>query len=185
MKYFLICLFICLTVKSFGQQTVKLTSRPGTVFISDGYDEFEILTDSTLTSSLFNTYPKANFRQKNNILIITNEFQIDRTTSVVKIDTLTIIKYSSDTIIFKNRSASLLAPNNLKDTLLFVNLQRLKRPGNTFEYIEMICNTSGGGVSVSIDSSRKISYVRAPVIFNEKGENLRLKIGYLSVGEFE
>jgi hypothetical protein len=174
----------------YAQKKAGLTLQKGKTFISRNMEDLEILTDSTLTTSLIDRNSELAYKLKDDTLSIREKFYLPGLSNK-KLDTVMchdykIISLSSDTIILRNNSHGKFNFNNAHDTLYFINIKRLKGSGNEFKYLEVnYANSFGGGVDVSIDSAGKVRYLKSPTVFDDKGRNLSLKIRYLSKSEFQ
>jgi hypothetical protein len=168
-------------------QQIKITPQPGKVFITSEMQDLEILNDSTLVSSILSDNQKSFYKVKNDTLFIKEGGTgISPDNKYIGFLRYKILTANSDTITLKRFKARETVSDSDKDALVFINLENLKQPLVGFKSIKLSFVSPFGysGAAITVDSTRKVSYITFPEIKDENGRNLSLTTGYLSINEY-
>ncbi len=155
-----------LALNSLFAQPIKLLPQPGKVFISKAMQDLEILSDSTLVTSIQNSDHKSIYKIKNDTLFIKEAYTWygpnNSSGYTVIYNDYKIIRSNGDTVILKNNyHGQFGAPDDWENPLVFINIEKIKQSVNNFKYLKMSSsNPFKGSVEVTIDSTGKVSYFR-------------------------
>lgn len=138
------------------------------VFVSDGLEYLQFLTDSTLQTSINNDGDTTSYYKLGDTLYVKNDYwrtgANNQTDYIVEWHKYTILKQNYDTLVITNPFKGYYKPSNWEDTLRFINIQKLKEAITSFKFLRLICfNPFNGERFILIDSIGKIYYQKSEI----------------------
>jgi hypothetical protein len=177
-----------------GQQPANLTSLAGKKFVSRTLEYLEIFNNTTLHSSLNFYTDTAKFFVSNDTLFIKQKYlQTDQTGTkyVEKLYDYKVIALTDDTLQLKNNFRLDYKPVNWEDTLVFINIEKLKEPVTDLKLLKLDYSSPfTGRRHITIDSTGKVTFKDEPIPYsinhpdadkNARPKNIR---GQLTQKEF-
>ena len=182
------------TAKTYGQQPGIPGNLVGKTFVSRNLEYLEILSDTSLYSSINSYKDTAIYFLRNDTLFVKQRYLMTDQTGTKYVDDIynyKITGLSADTIQLKNNFRSNYKPANWEDTLFFVNIERLKEEVAGFKYISLNYSSPWSGTRhITIDSLGEVNFNDNPIPYsiNNPGADKNAKpkglTGYLTRGEF-
>ena len=146
------------------------SSIVGKTFISKTLEYLEILNDTTLYSSINSYTDTANLFLRNDTLFIKQRYLQTNQTGTKWMERLydyKIIAFSNDTLQLKNNFTFNYKPDNWEDTLLFVNMEKLKEPVTDFKFLSLDFSSPWSGTRhIKIDSLGKVTFIDKPILYS-------------------
>ena len=191
--------FILLTTLLFatranGQQRSIPSNLVGKKLVSGTLEYLEILNDTTLYSSINSYTDTAKLFLRNDTLFIKQRYLQTDQTGTKWMDRLydyNVITLSDDTLRLKNNFRFNYKPPNWEDTLLFVNIEKLKEPVTDFKFLRLDFSSPWSGTRhITIDSLGNVTFIDKPILYsrdnpgadkNAKPKNIK---GQLTQKEF-
>lgn len=175
-----------------AQMQKKLTPQPGKVYISKTMENLELLSDSTLITSIWHSNPYSIYRIKNDTLLIKEAYNWYGANNShgynVVFHPYRLLEVDRDTIIIENvfRGEPEFKPTNWENPLVFVSVEKFRQPVSNFRFLKLrYVNVFDSSLELDIDSTRKVSYKKYPSPFmHNSGTKVRWS-GYLLPAEFE
>ena len=161
-KFKLLFIIIFFPMYASSQIDMALQKIKKKTFLSSQLEYLEILNDSTLYSSI-NSYTDTAifFIKKDTLYINQSYFQSDGsgTKQINKLYDYPIIRISQDSIILKNFFRFNYKPDEWEDTLVFVNIEKIKESTENFQYLKLnIISVWRGAKHISIDKNRNVVF---------------------------
>ena len=176
-----------ISTTSHGQDLSSLSNK---TFIGKRLEYLKFLNGSTLYSSINSYSDTAQFFIQNDTLFIMQRYLQTDQTGTNWIDRLydyKIVRLNADTLQLKNNYNSY----KRQDTLLFINMERLKEATANFKYLRLDYYSSWSGTGqTTIDSLGKVTFIDNPIKYsinnpsadkNAKPKNIK---GQLTPKEF-
>ena len=177
-----------------SQQPANFKNLTGKTFVSRTLEYMKIINDSTLCSSLnFYTDTAGFFLRHDTFYIKQKYLQTDNRVTKFreKLYDYKVMALSADTFKLKNDFRLDVKPFNWEDTLLFINIEKLKEPVTAFRLLQMDCSGKWTGKRhVFIDSIGRVAFIDEPLPDNTKhagaDKNAKPKyiVGQLTQKEF-
>lgn len=193
-RAFILIYFFGLAALVNGQGLADLQKLSEKTFVSSGQEYLKIFISSTLHSSINSYTDTASFFIRNDTLYITQRYlQTDQTGTkwMERLYDYKIIKIASDTLTLENNYRFDYKPEDWEDTLVFVNLERIKEPVADFKYLKLEYSSPWSGERlITIDSLGRMSFVDNPMQYSiniprgDKNAKPRTLKGQLTQKEF-
>lgn len=155
-----------------GQQRGIPSNLIGKTFVSRTLHYLEILNDTTLYSSINSYTDTAKLFLRNDTLFIKQRYlQTDQTGTkwMNQLYNYKVIALSEDTIQLKNNFKYSYKPPNWEDTLVFVNIEKLKEPVTEFKFLSLNFSSPWSGKrQITIDSLGKVKFIDNPILFSNE-----------------
>jgi hypothetical protein len=177
-----------------GQPPPDLRSTVGKKFVSRTLEYMEIVNNTTLYSSINFYTDTARFFLSHDTLFIKQKYlQTDQkgTKYAEKLYDYKVIALAADSIQLKNNFRLDYKPTNWEDTLVFINIEKLKEPVAALKLLKLDYSSPlTGRRHITIDSLGKVSFIDEPIPYsirhpeadkNAKPKNIR---GELTQKEF-
>lgn len=185
-------------IKANGQQYGVPTNLVGKAFVSRTLEYLEILNDTTLYSSINSYTDTANLFIRNDTLFIRQRYlQTDQkgTKWMDRLYDYKVISLSDDTLRLNNKFRFAGKPANWEDTLLFINIEKLKEPVTDFKFLKLDFSSPWSGTKqVTIDSLGKVTVIDRPILYsidnpgadkNAKPKNIKGRLTRLEFFNFK
>jgi hypothetical protein len=167
--------FILLTALFFatranGQQLSIPSNLVGKILVSRTLEYLEIQNDTTLYSSINSYTDTAKLFLRNDTLFIKQRYLQTDQTGTKWMDRLydyKVITLSDDTLRLKNNFRFNYKPPSWEDTLLFVNIEKLKEPVTDFKFLRLDFSSPWSETKqITIDSLGNVTFVAKPILYS-------------------
>ena len=151
---------------SFGQIKAKKQA-----YVSKTLEYLQLLSDSTLLTSIGEEHDTTKYYTKDNTLFIQDEYwQTDgshESKHIIKWQDYKIVREGNDTLFLLNTFKDYSKPFDWEDTLKFVALSKLKETVTKFKYLKLnYSNPFDGTLKLTIDNLGKVTYERTPELLS-------------------
>lgn len=167
---FLILPIVFFVFDATAQSPLNFGLLKGKIYVSGSLEYLEIVSDTLIYSSI-NAYGDTSaFRVQNDTLFIKEryvELYKGKTSRIERERDYKVFSLSADTLRLQNPYRYNDKPFGWEDTLVFVNLEKLKEPTQNFSYFKMDAHSVWSGTTViSIDRAGFVSYTFDPIPYS-------------------
>lgn len=143
----------------------------GKIFVSKTLEYLHLINDTTLCTSFGDESDTTTYYIKSDTLFIKNEYWRSSGNSksdhIIKWQNYKIIKQSNDSLYLLNKFNGYKKPSNWEDTLLLVNIEKLKESVAEFKFLKLEFSSPWSGAKqITVDSLGKVNFVDRPILLN-------------------
>lgn len=164
--FFLISISLIARITS-GQSLKELTGKS---FVTKSLQYLALLNDTTLSSSINEYNDTATFFEKNHTLYIKQQYGITdkgKTKWVEKLYDYTIVTFTEDSLTLVTNYSYDRKSNTSRDTIVFVNIEKLKESVIDFKFLKLDCSNSWHGKRhITIDSIGEVTFDDNPILYS-------------------